>query len=138
MNEEKKQLFKKVNELIDKRKNELLKNLPNIHEIEDGIIIRSFYDWKCCDDFQDVKFKKIPAINKPQEIVFFYYLPKGTIFEKCEKKHISSITCLTGNVEISVDDKKYNLNAYNKIYLGNNKFSCKILENTYLITSNIE
>jgi len=138
MNEERKQLFRKVNELIDKKKNELLKSLPNIHEIEDGIIIRSFYGWNNCEENHEIKYKKIPNINKPEESVYFYYFPKGSVLETKERKHINCITCLTGNIEINVNNEIHNLKAYNKILLGHNNFGCKILENTYIITTNLE
>lgn len=138
MTNERKILFKKVNELIDKKKNELLKCIPNIHEIEDGIIIRSFHDWNDCHENVEIKYKKIPNINRPEEIVFFYFLPKGTILEMKKREHINCVTCLTGKIELEYDNKIQILEPYSKICLDDNTFYCRTLENTYIITTNIK
>lgn len=138
MIDERKLLLKKINELIDKKKNELLKHLPNIHEIEDGIIIRSFQEWSDCDENTKIKYKKIPNINKPEEIVFFYFLPKGTILELKKREHVSCITCLTGKIELEFDGKIQILEPYSKMCLDDNMFYCRTLENTYIITTNMK
>ena len=59
MTTERKELLAKVNELINKRKKQLLDKLPDVHEVDDGIIIRFFTEWDNCDVNEDIKYKKI-------------------------------------------------------------------------------
>ncbi len=137
MTEERQLLFKKVNELIDKKKNELLKYLPDIHRIEDGIIIRSFEDWNDCEENPLIKYKKIPNINNSKELMFFYFLPKGTTLEKKKREYIKCITCLTGSIELTFDNKIHTLESYSKTCLDDNEFYVKTLENAYIVTTNM-
>ena len=136
MTEEKRKILDRVNELIEKRKNELLSMIPDIHIIEDGIIIRSFNDWNNCNENNAIRFKRIPNINRPDEIVVLYYLPKGTILEMKKRECINFITCLSGGIELNVNNKTIFLESYSKISLEHNEFSGRTIDNTYLITTN--
>lgn len=135
ISERKKILLNKVNDLIDKKKNELLKLLPSIHKIDDGIVIRSFIDWDSCDEDNSVKYRRIHNINRVNEIIFFYYLPKNTILEIKKCDCINSITCLSGSIEIDTKKETFFLESYNKISLNDTEFCGKTLDNTYLITT---
>jgi hypothetical protein len=138
MTSERKLLLNRVNELIDKKKNELLKYLPNIHKIEDGIMIRTFYDWVECDENIDIKYKKILNINKPDDISYFYYLPKETELKIKGENYVSYVTCLTGKIKLEFDNKSVILEPYSKTYINDNEFYCRALENTYIITTNMK
>ena len=83
MTEEKRIILEKIDELIDKRKTELLKRLPSIHGIDDGIIIRFFTDWDDC--INNIKFKRVINDDNSDDVVIFYYLPKGAVV-KLEKR----------------------------------------------------
>ena len=133
---ERKEILDRVNALIDKRKVELFKRLPSIHEIDDGIIIRFFTGWGECNDNKNIRFKKIINEDNPEEILIFYYLPKGTIIELKKKDYIKSIVCLSGKLELNIEGKKSNLNGFKKISLESNEFQGIALENTYAITRN--
>ncbi len=136
MTEEKRKLLDRVYELIDKRKKELLSLIPDIHEIDDGVIIRSFNEWENCDDNNAIKYKRIPNVNRPEEIVMLFYLPKGTIFEMKKRDYINFITCLSGSIEIDINNKTIFLESYSKVSLDHNEFSGRTTKNTYLITTN--
>ncbi len=136
MNEEKKILLEKISNLISKKKSELLESLPSIHEIDDGIIIRLFTDWDNCNEDNDIKFKKIKHLDNPDEVVLFFFLPKGSFFEFKKRNYISSITCLSGKIEIDWKYKNHILESYNKMSINTDIFQGKALENTYLITTN--
>jgi hypothetical protein len=136
MTDEKRKILDRVNELIEKRKKELLSLIPDIHVIEDGIIIRSFTDWDNCDENDAIRYKRIPNVNRPEEIVVLFYLPKGTMLEMKKRDYINFITCLSGSIELNVNNKTIFLESYKKISLEHNVFSGRTIENTYLITTN--
>jgi hypothetical protein len=136
MNEEKKILLSRINGKIHKKIGELLEKLPSVHTVDDGIIIRFFGDWDNCDDNDKIKFKKIPNLDVPEEVVIFFYLPKGAYFDLKKREYIGCITCLDGKLELNFQDKIQILNGFNKICLDSDIFEGKALENTYIVTTN--
>ena len=136
MTTERKELLAKVNDLIDKRKRQLLEKLPSVHEVEDGIIIRFFTEWDICDDNNNIKFRRISNVDRPEEVVIFYYLPKGAYFEMKERNYISCITCINGKLEIVCNGMTRVLEPQTKMCLESNRFEGRALENTYVITTN--
>lgn len=135
MTEEKRLILEKIDRLISKRKSELLKGFPSIHEVDDGIIIRFFTEWDDC--VNNIKYKRIIDENKPTEISIFYFLPKGAIIERGKKDYIKCIICLSGKVEIIEENQTRILTPYKKICLNSNEFHGIALEDTYALTSNI-
>lgn len=135
MSDEKKKILEKVNELINKKTIELIKQLPVIHEVNDGIIIRFFTEWDSC--VNDIKFKRIVNTNKPNEIAVFYYLPKGSVIELKERDYIHCMTCLNGKLELKFDGKTEVLGSYSKLCLDTDTFEGIALENTYVLTTNM-
>lgn len=136
MTHEKRIILNKIDRLISKRKTELLKDLPSVHEIDDGIVIRFFTEWDNCDDNNDIRFKKINNLDNPDEIVYFMFLPKNAIFDLMKRDYIGCISCLSGKLEINIDNKIRMLENYSKICLESDVFQGKALENTYIITTN--
>ena len=134
MNEEKQIVLKKIDELISKRKAEMLKGFPSIHEIDDGIIVRFFTEWDNCADDEEIKFKKLDAEN-PDESVVFWYLPKGSAFELKQRFFIGCMTCLNGKMEIDANGETTLLESYQKKCVNSEDVNAKIYENTYLITT---
>lgn len=136
MTHEKRIILNKIDRLISKRKTELLKKLPSVHEIDDGIVIRFFTDWDNCEDNNDIRFKKINNLDNPDEIIYFMFLPKNATFDLMKRDYISSISCLSGKLEINIDNKTRMVGNHSKIYLKSDVFQGKALENTYIITTN--
>lgn len=134
MTEEKKIILEKIDKLISKRKTELLKGLPSIHEIGDGIIIRFFTEWDDC--INNVKFKRITDDSKPEEVTIFYFLPKGAIIERKKRDYIKCIACLSGELEIIEESQTRYLTPYKKFCLNTDEFHGIALQDTYVITSN--
>lgn len=134
METEKQKLLKKIDELITKRKNEMLKELPSVHEIDDGIIIRFFTEWDNCKNNNDIKFKKIVNHNNPDDNVIFFYIPKGSFFDLKQRFYFSEVTCLNGKIDITVNNDTRQLNGYSKISVESSEVMGLALENTYLIT----
>lgn len=135
MNEEKQIILKRIDELINKRKTEMLKNLPSIHEINDGIIVRFFTKWDNCIDDSEIKFKKIESDN-PNETIMFHYLPKGSDFDLKQRFFIENIICLSGKMDVFVNGETILVENYRKICINSNNIGGKVYENTYLLTIN--
>jgi len=138
MTEEKRKLLNKINEQIYNIKYLILEKFPSVHEIEDGFVIRFFYDWNNCFDNTKIKYRKILNKDNSEEINSIFFIPKGTIFKYKKKDYINYVTCINGSVLIETKNETIFLNSYNKIKLESNDFYGKALENTYLITSNME
>ena len=136
MRNEKQIILDKIDTLINKRKLELLNGLPSIHEIVDGIIIRFFTNWENCECNNNIKYKKINNEDNPNEIIYFMYLPKDTDFEIKRRDHISSIICLSGKIKLKINGIYQILENYSKLILNTDIFEAKVLENTYIVTTN--
>lgn len=137
MKDEKRELLDKINGQIDKIRNRLLDMFPAIHEIEDGFIIRFFTDWDSCDDNTKIRYKRISNLNNPDEKIIFFFIPKGAYIEHKKRDYIESITCINGQLELTMNNKLVVLDSYCKVRLEDNEFHGRATENTYLITSSI-
>jgi len=135
MTEEKKIILEKIDALISKRRNELLKELPSIHEIEDGIIIRFFSEWNNCEDDENIRYKKVCNLDNSNESVVFFYIPKGAYFDLKQRFYIGCLTCFSGRIDITVNNKTRLLDGYSKICTESAEVQGLALENTYLITT---
>lgn len=134
MTEEKRIILDKIDALIDKRKAELLKSLPSIHEIDDGIIIRFFTDWDDC--INNIKFKRIIDEKNPDDVNIFYFLPKDAVIELKKRDYIHSVACLSGKLELNIDSVSHMLTGFKKISFNTDEFQGLALEDTYVLTSN--
>lgn len=134
MIKEKDIILNRIDELINKRKFELVKNFPLNHEIDDSIIINFFDDWVSYSESPAiVKHKKIA--NDPNDTTMFFYLPKGFFFDLKKLDHTSTMTCLTGKIRIDSNNNVVNKNT--KITLVSDITQGVALENSYIITTNM-
>jgi hypothetical protein len=137
MNEERTKLFNKVNELIDRRKLELLEQLPDVHEIDDGVIIRFFAKWDNCKDTNEIKYKKLENSDDPDESLVFFYIPKDARFELKQRYYIGCMVCLSGKMEITANNETRVIKSYSKLCLHSADVQGIAYENTYvLVVSN--
>jgi len=132
---EKKIALNRVNGLIQKKREELLKKFPSVHTIDDGVIFRFFTKWDNCDDNNTIRYKRIPNLDKPDEIVVLFYLPKNAYFELKKREYIGCMTCIEGKLELVFSDTIRFLEGGTKICLDSDVFEGRALENTYLITT---
>lgn len=135
MEDEKKYLLKKVHGLINERKEAILQKLPNVHEIDDGVIIRFFTEWDNCEDDDAIKYKKIKNLDDPDESVVFFYIPKGGYFDLKQRFYIGCMTCLNGSINVTFKNQTKNLKGYSKICVETDEIEGLAEENTYLITT---
>jgi len=137
MSEEKQILLTKIDHLLAKRRAELIKELPDVHDVDDGIIIRFFTEWDNCQDDNKIKFKKLISHDKPDESVVFFYIPKNSYFELKQRFYVGCMTCLNGKIDITANGETRLLEYYSKICVHSDDVIGKAYENTYLIvTSN--
>ena len=136
MNEEKAKILKRIEALIDKRREEILKSFMSVHELNDGIVLRSFNDWDNCNDNENIKYKIISNRKDFDEIIIFNFIPKGTKLDIKVRTHIQCMTILSGKLELNDCDGASLIDSYSKIVLNNNEFGGIALEDTYVVTSN--
>ena len=136
MTEERREILDKVNGLIDKRKEDLLKKLPIVHEVSDAIIIRFFTKWDNCESNEEIRYKKLVNKENPNEILFFYYIPKGAYITLKKRDYIRTITCLNGLLELDIDGKLLFVSELEKVIVDSDLWHGKALENTYVLTTN--
>lgn len=136
MTEEKRKILDKINSQLLKLTNDILSKFPAIHDIDDGFIVRYFTDWDACDDNTKIRYKRILNINKPEEKVVLFFIPKGAFLEHKKRDYVGCITCIAGELELVVNGETVYLDSYTKMCLETDEFHGKALENTYLITTN--
>ena len=137
LTEEKQKVLSHVHDLLDKKRNELLKELPDVHEVNDGIIVRFFADWDNCEDDDEIRYKKIVNHDDLDESVVFFFIPKGAQFKLKQRYYIGCISCLNGAMRITVNNETRFLDSYSKICVHSDNVEGMAFENTYLIvTSN--
>lgn len=133
MVEEKKKLLEKINNQIMVKKEKLLNNLPVVHQIEDGLIIRFFSNWESCDDNRRIKYKKIES-DVEGEKLYNFFLPKGTILDIKKREYAGCILCLTGHIELFVKDDVVDLKAHQKKCLEDDTYHGKVYKDSYIVT----
>jgi len=135
MTEEKQIVLNKIDTLLAKRTAQLRKELPDVHEVCDGVIIRFFGEWDNCEDDAAIKYKKIPNLDNPDDSTVFFYIPKGSIFDIGERYYMGCINCLNGEIEITVNNETKYLSNYSKICIDSDNVKGIAYENTYLIVT---
>ena len=138
MNVEKQKILDKINFLIDKKEAQLLSKIeiPSVHDIDDGIVIRFFTNWENCNHNDEIRYKTINDNEKPEDITVFHFIPKGTVLELEKRDYIHTIICVSGKLKLQVNNETVIIDAFNKTTLKSNEFKGVSLEDTYVITLN--
>lgn len=137
MDDEKNRLLKKINDTIAKKKDHLINKLPQIHNIDDGFVIRFFSTWEGCSHNDDIKYKKIINQSNNNEKSTYFFIPKGTYFSITKKEIIKNIICFEGKLELEYNNEIHLVDNYTNINLNLNKLDGRAIENTYALTSNM-
>jgi len=135
MTDEKHKLLEKIHQQIREKKALLKAQLPSVHRIDDGVIIRFFTKWDNCEDDDSIKFKKIVNVDNPDESVVFFYIPKGASFDLKQRYYIGCVTCLDGRMKLTYDKQTRHIEGYSKACINSSEIVGYALENTYLLTS---
>jgi len=138
MEQEKKDLFIKINELIYRKKEKLLNKLPTIIEFDDGAMsIQFFSEWNTIGEDNLIKHKELTNLNDETEKVSLFYIPKGSYFNVVNRRPVKHIICLSGKLEIIFDNIVRVINYHESMIPDGNKYSGKALENTYVLTTSM-
>lgn len=129
---QKQKLLQKIYGQLKTKKTELINHLPIIHEIEDGIAIRFFSGWEECKNNKKIKFKKFTSDD--DEILYHFFLPKGTYLDIKKRKYAGCIVCLEGHVVLEVDNKLVVILPHTKTCLNSNEYHGKVLKDSYILT----
>jgi hypothetical protein len=135
MTEERRALLEKIHKQIKSRISELIEDVPDIHTIDDGIIVRFFVDWDECIDKNGIRYKILNSVDDPDESVVFFFLPENAEFKLLQRFYIGAMTCLSGEMEVTVGDEIKTLKGYSKIVVNSDDVGGKALKNTYLLTT---
>jgi hypothetical protein len=135
MTEEKNRLLEKIHKQIKEKKDAIIDQLPVVHKVDDGVIIRFFTHWDNCEDDNKIKFKKIVNHDKPDESIVFFYIPKGAFFDLQQRFYIGCMTCLNGKIKVTYGDETKYLEGYSKICVETAEIQGWAKENTYLLTT---
>lgn len=133
MTEEKQKLLDKINNQIQKKKNDLLNALPIVHSVEDGIVIRFFLDWEHCEENKKIRYMKIDC-DDPHEVRYNFFLPKGTILDIKKREYAGCITCLSGELELDVNGKVVHFYSHTKKCLDSDIFQGRVIKDSYIVT----
>lgn len=132
MKTQREELLQKISQQLINKKTELLNRLPIIHEIEDGIAIRFFSGWDVCKDNVKIKFKKFTSDD--DEILYHFFLPKGTYLDIKKREYAGCIVCLEGHIVLEVNDKFIPILPHTKTCLNNDVYHGKVLKDSYILT----
>ena len=133
MTEEKQKLLTKIHEQLNDKKKEILRLLPIVHEIEDGFAIRFFSKWDHCEDNEKIRYQKIIS-DVPDEVLYHFYMPKGTILDIQKREYAGCIICLSGHIELYVDGEIIEMYSNQKKCLSSDQYHGRVLRDTYVIT----
>lgn len=132
MNTQKQRLLQKIYGQLNNRKTELMNRLPVIHEIEDGFAIRFFSGWEECEFNKKIKFKKFDCSD--DEILYHFFLPKGTYLDIKKREFAGCIVCLDGHLVLEVDNEFIAILPHTKTCLNNDVYHGKVLKDSYILT----
>jgi len=133
MTEEKQKLLTKIHEQLNNKKKEILRHLPIVHEIEDGFVVRFFSKWDHCEDNEKIRYQKIIS-DVPDEVLYHFYMPKGTILDIQKREYAGCIICLSGHIELYVDGEIIEMYSNQKKCLSSDQYHGRVLRDTYVIT----
>lgn len=133
MTEERKKIIEKIHDQIKQKKKDLINALPVIHLIEDGIVIRFFSNWEQCEDDSKIRYIKIDTEN-PNEKKYNFFLPKGTILDIKKREYAGCIMCLTGEMELEVNENLIRLIAPMERCLESDVYCGRVLKDSYVVT----
>lgn len=133
MNAQKQKLLERIHTQIKEKRDFLMSQMPNVHRIDDGIVIRFFTDWERCEDNEKIRYVKVES-DVEGEIIYKFFLPKGTYLDIKKREYASCVLCLEGHLVLEVDDDLVILTTNTKRCLNNDVFQGRVLKDSYILT----
>ena len=93
----------------------------------------NFSKWELCEDNESIRYQKIVS-DDPEELLYHFYLPKGTILDIKKREYAGCILCLSGRIDLFVENDVVELRANLKKCLESDVYHGKVLRDSYVVT----
>lgn len=135
MSTERTNIINDIKNGINKRKEILLKKIPLVHTLNDGIVIRFFNGWED-SEYSDIKFIEIVNSRLEDDKTYYFFLPRGSIFSVKEHEYEETLICLDGKVQLNIEDEVKMMNSFTKHHIPPQKKHYGIAMNdTYMLVN---
>lgn len=135
MSTERTNIINDIKNGINKRKEILLKKIPLVHTLNDGIVIRFFNGWED-SEYSDIKFIEIVNSRLEDDKTYYFFLPRGSIFSVKEHEYEETLICLDGKVQLHIEDEVKMMNSFTKHHIPPQKKHYGIAMNdTYMLVN---
>ena len=135
MSTERTNIINDIKNAINKRKEILLKKIPLVHTLNDGIVIRFFNGWED-SEYSDIKFIEIVNSRLEDDKTYYFFLPRGSIFSVKEHEYEETLICLDGKVQLNIEDEVKMMNSFTKHHIPPQKKHYGIAMNdTYMLVN---
>lgn len=135
MSTERTNIINDIKNGINKRKEILLKKIPLVHTLNDGIVIRFFNGWED-SEYSDIKFIEIVNSRLEDDKTYYFFLPRGSIFSVKEHEYEETLICLDGKIQLHIEDEVKMMNSFTKHHIPPQKKHYGIAMNdTYMLVN---
>ena len=111
MSTERTNIINDIKNAINKRKEILLKKIPLVHTLNDGIVIRFFNGWED-SEYSDIKFIEIANSILEDDKTYYFFLPRGSIFSVKKHEFEETLICFDGKVQLHIEGEVKMMNSY--------------------------
>lgn len=135
MSTERTNIINDIKNAINKRKEILLKKIPLVHTLNDGIVIRFFNGWED-SEYSDIKFIEIANSILEDDKTYYFFLPRGSIFSVKKHEFEETLICLDGKVQLHIEDEVKMMNSFTKHHIPPQKKHYGIaIDDTYMLVN---
>lgn len=127
-------IYQKINKILQDKIKTTINGIPVIHELSDGVVIRSFNEWEKLILNEDIRFRNIINIENNISNQTIYFVPKDCIIDFTDKENNKNITILNGKIELLYETgKKQIIPEYNSTEINEKLTYCKSMDDSYVI-----
>ena len=135
MSTERTNIINDIKNAVNKRKEILLKKIPLVHTLNDGIVIRFFNGWED-SEYSDIKFIEIENSRLGDDKTYYFFLPRGSIFSVKRHEYEETLICLDGKIQLHIEDDVKMMNSFTKHHIPPQKKHYGIAMNdTYMLVN---
>lgn len=135
MSTERTNIINDIKNAINKRKEVLLKKIPLVHTLNDGIVIRFFNGWED-SEYSDIKFIEIANSRLEDDKTYYFFLPRGSIFSVKKHEYEETLICLDGKMQLHIEDEVKMMDSFTKHHIPPQKKHYGIaINDTYMLVN---
>ena len=135
MSTERTNIINDIKNAINKRKEILLKKIPLVHTLNDGIVIRFFNGWED-SEYSDIKFIEIANSILEDDKTYYFFLPRGSIFSVKKHEFEETLICFDGKVQLHIVGEVKMMNSFTKHHIPPQKKHYGIaIDDTYMLVN---